>query len=192
MKLIHASLAQAPALKPGELPVAKPNATIATTDRREAPEASAFWPELHPKASQALIDKGYGEELDIMRQMHAELADTAAAMGKGWAVPEALKTRAVFEVAKVLTGANAPKLKLNAAAILERMVRASQAPNALPDQIKPEGGPAVAVQVNVTNNGGTSDPSVSVAELVDEILGRADVQAALDAEVPDPGYDYGM
>lgn len=189
MKLIHATLTA-----PGgtELPVAKPNATIATIPRREEPESSAFWPELHPKASQALIEKGYGEELDLMREMHKEISQTAAAMNKGWAVPDALKNRAIFEAAKLLTTSSTPEVKLKTISILERMVRANQAPNALPDQLQPTGGPAVAVQVNVTNNGPGSEPSVTVAEMVDEILGRADVQAALDADVPDPGYDYGM
>lgn len=185
MKLLRIAVNQ-----PGaQLPAPAPNATIATVDRREAPEASAFWSELHPKTFQALYDKGYGEELELMRGMFREITDTAAAMGKGWAVPDALKNRAVFETAKVLTTNPKPENRLKAAAILERMVRSSQSPNALPEQLTPQGGPAVAVQVNVTNN---ETPSVTVAELVDEILGRPDVQAALDADVPDPGYDYGM
>lgn len=155
---------------------------------RDAPEVSAFWPELDPAIAQTMRSKGWGEQVDTARAHYTEIVAKA---NKGWPIPDGLKARAVFEVGQTLLSSKSETVRLQAVALLERMVRANANPNALPDQL-PATGPAVAVQVNVQNNVQASAPSASVAELVDEILSRADVQAALDAEVPDPGYDYGM
>jgi len=139
-------------------------------------------------------DMGRGQLVDVATAVHRDLC---SAISKGWAVPKELRDRAVFEVSRVLMGAESPRDRLRAAETLERMVRANNAPNALPDQLRPgetAPGAAASVQVNIQNNivppEHRTGPSVTVGELVDELLSRRDVLDAIDADLPPD--DYGM
>lgn len=192
MRILHiTTIDQACAATPADVKpltlTPSPAITNLTTDgdaRRDAWDASAFWPELNPRTREELIRKGYGEEVAAARSIAPELA---RAIDKGFPIPPALRARAVYETYKIMMSGNRTE-KLRAVEVLDRMHRASLSPNALPDQLKPE--TTTNVQVNIQNN--PPAPSASVAELVDELLSRADVQQALDADVPGKDFDYAM
>lgn len=174
------------------LTAVKPPANLPAGDaRRDSWEGSAFWPELNPRTRDELIAKGYGEEVAAARAIAPELS---LAISKGFPIPEPLKARAVYETYKIMLSGSRTE-KLRAVEVLERMVRATANPNALPDQLAPAAGPTTNVQVNIQNGPAAiaaESTTVSVAELVDEMLSRADVQAAIEAEVPHTDEDYGM
>lgn len=166
--------------------------------RRETKEASAFWPELYPQTRQQLLEKGYAEEVELAERIAPELS---LAVSKGFPIPPALRERAVFEVYRVMIAATDANQRLRAVALLERMARSNDNPNALPDQLQPSASSPAgipSVQVNIQNNVATGvgpqtgSPSVTVGELVDELLSRPDVQDALDADLPNTGEDYGI
>lgn len=162
--------------------------------RREPTEGSAFWPEIDPRTRQQLLDKGYGEEVELAERISPELK---LAVNKGFPIPPALRERAVFEVYRVMMASGNARDRLRAVEVLERMARANDNPNALPDQLNPGTPQHPSVQVNIQNNVSApaevaKDGSVTVAELVNEMLSRTDVQAALDADVPNHGEDYGI
>lgn len=140
---------------------------------------------LAPRESQALekaaILKGWlvsGEKAIQLREMLLQKLVKAAAVSDN--------TKEVLEIVRVIATVEQRTEQLALARDRLNKPRHSD----LPQQIN--------VGVNVNNNmqpePATIDesPAASVADIVDAILGRADVQAALDADVPDPGYDYGM
>lgn len=156
--------------------------------RRDSLEGSAFWPELNPRTRQLLHEAGSGADVEAATKISKELS---LAVSKGFPMPDALKARAVYETYKIMVGAGVDRAdRLKAISLFERMARTNANPNALPDQLAPAG-PAANVQVNIQNNVGSA-PSVSVAEMVDELLSRPDVQAAIEADVPHSQEDYGM
>lgn len=156
--------------------------------RRDSLEGSAFWPELDPQTSELLRQAGAGADVDAAKKIAPELS---LAINNGFPIPHALKARAVYEVYKVIVGKGVDRSdRLKALALMERMARSNVSPNALPNQL-PASGPSANVQVNIQNNP-SSAPSVSVVEMVDELLSRPDVQAAIEADLPHTQEDYGM
>ena len=193
MRILYATNPdQALAAKPQPLRLTgtPPVANLQPGDAKRDPwDGSAFWPELNPRTREDLISKGYGEEVAAARAIAPELSQ---AISKGFPVPEALKARAVYETYKIMLNGSRTE-KLRAVEVLERMVKSAANPTTLPDQLAPA--PTTNVQVNIQNGPAavaSASTTVSVAELVDELLSRPDVQAALEADVPHTVEDYGM
>ena len=166
--------------------------------KRDARKASAFWPETHPKTRQAYIDNGHEEQV---QQAERFLPEIREATSRGFPIPPAMKERAVYELATVMMYSADDQLRLRAIDTLRKMETLNLQPDALPEQLQPGNAAPAAnnVQVNVNVEQPPKGPTVQAAsvsatvdELLTEMLGREDVQKAIDARVVLPDEDYAV